>query len=567
MASIQEKFVGAVTRLAQEAGVRCPVDDQKGAKQAVLEVARRAGVSEEILLRSAAEALGLPYVEDLTAEKASTRFVEKIPISFARQYGVLGLSSSNGRLPVVMGNMEAWPELEVLSRFLGCPIKPMIARPSEVASAINHAYQQRNGQAEEVIQQLDRHEVLAQVEQLHSREDLLDVASRAPVIKLVHMILFEAVKQLASDVHIQPYEDKLVVRMRIDGMLIDAHALPKEIQDEVISRIKIMGRMNIAEKRLAQDGRTTVQVGDRMIDLRIASIPASFGERIVIRLLDKTAELYTLSRLGMEQATLERFRPLIAAEHGLILVTGPTGSGKSTTLYATLKELNRKERNILTLEDPIEYELPGISQTQVSDKKGMTFASGLRSVLRQDPDIIMVGEIRDHETAVMAIQSALTGHLVFSTLHTNDAASAVTRLLDLGIEPYLVASSVVGVMAQRLVRQVCIDCGGAFTPSGDALAKLGIDPPRDVDTASLMRGAGCEACRQTGYRGRIGVFELLVVDESIRQLIQSRATASQIKTAAVSGGMKTLAQDAITKMHQGITSIDEVARLTTRTVN
>jgi general secretion pathway protein E len=317
--------------------------------------------------------------------------------------------------------------------------------------------------------------------------------------------------------------------------------------------------MNIAEKRLSQDGRATVQIGHRTIDLRIASLPTSYGERIVIRLLDKSARLYDLSEIGMSPRSLEVFAKLINVEHGLVLVTGPTGSGKTTTLYSALKKINSKERNILTIEDPIEYQLDGISQTQVSDKKGMTFAGGLRSVLRQDPDVIMVGEIRDLETATMAIQSSLTGHLVFSTLHTNDAASAVTRLLDLGIEPYLVASSVVGVLAQRLVRRVCPACAAPYRPTPTELQWLDVE--RDK-TLKMRLGAGCPACRQTGYRGRLGTFELLVVSEPVRRLISQRATASEIKAAAVRTGTRTLRDDGVEKILAGITTISEVERVT-----
>jgi general secretion pathway protein E len=327
----------------------------------------------------------------------------------------------------------------------------------------------------------------------------------------------------------------------------------------VVSRIKVMGRMNIAEKRLPQDGRATVSVGRRAIDLRIATLPTSKGERVVLRLLDKGARLYELPELGMDVRTLAQFEQLITLEHGLILVTGPTGSGKTTTLYSALNRINGKEKNVLTLEDPIEYELEGVSQTQVSYKKGMTFASGLRSVLRQDPDVIMVGEIRDLETATMAIQSSLTGHLVFSTLHTNDAATAVTRLLDLGIEPYLASSSLVGVLAQRLVRRVCPACAVAYEPSEEDLQWLNIEPPR---ANRLRRGTGCTQCRHTGYRGRLGAFELLVLDENLRRLITARATASELKAATVAAGMRTLRQDGIRQILAGVTTIAEVERVT-----
>ncbi len=321
--------------------------------------------------------------------------------------------------------------------------------------------------------------------------------------------------------------------------------------------------MNIAEKRLPQDGRATVQVGDRVIDLRVSTVPASHGERVVIRLLDKSVRLYTLGELGMDAGTLNRFADVIGVEHGLILVTGPTGSGKTTTLYAALGRINSTERNIITLEDPIEYQLDGISQIQISEKKGMTFATGLRSVLRQDPDIIMVGEIRDRETAVMAIQSALTGHLVFSTLHTNDAASAVTRLLDLGIEPYLVGSSLVGVLAQRLVRRVCPACARLDAPDAGRLQTLHYEPTPE-ERARFRKGAGCEACRGTGYHGRAGCFELLTVDDEVRRLIQARSTASEIDAAARRAGMHSLCEDGLLKVASGQTTLEEVMRVSVR---
>jgi general secretion pathway protein E len=379
-------------------------------------------------------------------------------------------------------------------------------------------------------------------------EDLLDSSGQAPVIKLVNSILFDAIKARASDVHVQPQEDRLLVRQRIDGVLFDALTIPRDFQEEVVTRCKVLGRMNIAEKRLPQDGRASVRVGDRLIDLRIASLPTSFGERVVIRFLDKSARLYTLEELGMDLETLRIFRRLIKREHGLLLVTGPTGSGKSTTLYAALQEINAKDLNVLTLEDPIEYQLDGISQTQINEKKGMTFAGGLRNILRQDPDIIMVGEIRDRETAEMAIQSALTGHLVFSTLHTNDAASAVTRLLDLGIEPYLVASSLIAVIAQRLVRRVCPACPAR--QSGDATPE------------SRTSGQGCAHCRGTGYCGRIGLFEQMEVTDVLQDVIQQRAAATQIRQLAAGKGMNLLAEDGQRKVRLGITTAAEVQRVT-----
>lgn len=519
------------------------------------------GLPADLQSRAIASALGAPFVEDVTKHAPSAEFVERIPISFAREHCILGLADEGGRLPVLIGELCHWPQVDVVARFLGRAVEPRFAPPAQIVSAINTAYQQQSGQAQQLLESLDQREVLAEIAQLGEREDLLDVTGRAPVIKLVNLILFEAVKGRASDVHVQPYEDRLVVRMRIDGVLCDAFDVPKGLQEEVVSRIKVLGHMNIAEKRLPQDGRATVQMGDRMVDLRIASLPTSYGERVVLRVLDKSARLYTLAQLGMEPREMAAFRELIGLEHGMILVTGPTGSGKSTTLYAALQEINTKDRNVLTLEDPIEYQLEGISQTQINEKKGMTFARGLRNVLRQDPDIIMVGEIRDQETAVMAIQSALTGHLVFSTLHTNDAASAVTRLLDLGIEPYLVASSLTAVLAQRLVRRVCPQCAAPQPPSAVDLQQLGISRS-ELGVEQVWRGKGCPACRLSGFRERLGIYELLLVDDAIRTRIQGRANATEIRDAAVEKGMRLLREDGLMKIRSGATTIDEVNRVT-----
>jgi len=506
---------------------------------------------------------------DLSGTHPSAEFVKRVPIGFARTKKVLGIAVAAAALPgagpmrLAMANPGDHQTRDVLRRWFGGAVEVVAVDEKRLAALINHAYGRQTGAAHDFVENLDRDAVLDRVKNLEGREDLLNVADRAPVIKLVNLMLFEAVQQQASDIHVQPYEDRLVVRMRFDGVLFDVFNLPAGVQDEVVSRVKVMAKMNIAEKRLPQDGRATVQVGDRVIDLRVSTVPASHGERVVIRLLDKSARLYTLGELGLDKLSLERFARLIGVEHGLILVTGPTGSGKTTTLYASLGQINSSQRNILTLEDPIEYQLDGISQIQISEKKGMTFAAGLRSVLRQDPDIVMVGEIRDRETAAMAIQSALTGHLVFSTLHTNDAASAVTRLLDLGVEPYLVGSSLVGVLAQRLIRRVCAKCARPHAPEPTELEALGF-APTPQERLRFRKGAGCEACRGTGYHGRAGCFELLTVDDEVRRLIQARATASEINEAAKRAGMGSLGDDGLAKVAAGQTTLEEVLRVSMR---
>ena len=523
--------------------------------------AERIAVPEDVQLAAFSAEMGIPFQRDLSALPFSPSFLAAFPIAYARRHVILGLSESSDRLKLAVGRRLSWPQVDILRRLLKIHVDPFCAPPEEIQRMINIAYQQRSGEAQTLIESMDRSEVLSDLQSLGGREDLLDVAGRAPVIRLVNLMLFEAVKSGVSDVHIQPYEERLVIRFRIDGVLFDSFDVPKPLQEEVISRIKVLGKMNIAEKRLPQDGRATVQVGDRRVDLRIASLPGSHGERVVLRLLDKSARLYTLPEVGMDDQALVRFREVIRMEHGLVLVTGPTGSGKSTTLYAALQEINSRDRNVVTLEDPIEYQIDGISQTQINTKKGLTFAAGLRSVLRQDPDIIMVGEIRDEETAVMAIQSALTGHLVFSTLHTNDAASAVTRLLDLGIEPYLISSSLLAVLAQRLVRKNCSECRQEIQPTEEMRKFLG-EGRSDYTEGALMRGIGCSKCRETGYRGRIGLFELLPIDDAVRSKIQERVNATEIRNVAIAGGMKLLREDGVSKISRGLTTVDEVARVT-----
>jgi len=493
-------------------------------------------------------------------DRPSKLFLDRVPIGFARRFGVLGLDSENGCLPVAVTASSPRHALAKISVLLGLAPIPIIVDEEKLSAAINRAYRQRDSVVEQVIDDLGVETISAVVEQLDAGSDLLDTDGHSPITRLVNVVLLEAVKRRASDVHVQAFEDHLQVRLRIDGVLYDYVRPPKKQLDEIVSRIKVMGRMNIAEKRLPQDGRTSVLIGDKPVDLRISTLPTSYGERVVVRLLDKSARLYRLAELGMQDRDLNVFRGMIRQSHGIILVTGPTGSGKSTTLYAALQELDSRELNILTLEDPIEYQLTGISQTQVSHKKGMTFASGLRTVLRQDPDVIMVGEIRDQETARMAVQSSLTGHLVFSTLHTNDAAGAVSRLLDLDVEAHLVAGSLLGVLAQRLVRRVCGTCATSepiTSAQREFLGTTGAALNGNVRTA-----VGCPECHKTGYLDRVGIFELLRVTDEFHDLICAKPKSRDIKSAAVKSGMTTLRQDAVRKLESGVTTIDEVLRVT-----
>jgi general secretion pathway protein E len=559
--SIGETWSSALSRLGNDESKT--VEAPRQPDETLIAWAQRLGLAEVETLKLAADVLQVPLVEDLRGLRPNRAFVERFPISFARQHAVVALSQDGDEPIIVIPGPEAWPAFDTVARVLGVRAAPTFAFREEILRAINSVYEQERSQPDAVLDSIGSDDAASKLKQLETRDDLLATDGQAPVVELVNLILLDAVKGAASDIHFQPYREHLVVRYRIDGVLFDAHTVPKTLQDEVLSRIKVLGKMDISEKRLPQDGRATVTVGERVIDLRIASLPGSYGERIVLRLLDKSTQAYSLGEVGMDVDNQHRFRELIALEHGLILLTGPTGSGKTTTLYAALQEINTRDRNVLTLEDPIEYDIEGISQTQINVKKGLTFASGLRNVLRQDPDIIMVGEIRDHETAVMAIQSALTGHLVFSTLHTNDAASAVTRLLDLGIEPYLVSSSVLAVLAQRLVRKVCSSCAVEKELTAEERETLGLTADSQA-TLRYRAGPGCSACRNTGYRGRVAICELLRVDDSIRRQIQSRASATEIRDAAMRSGMRLLRDDGIEKVVAGITTPGEVARVTIR---
>jgi general secretion pathway protein E len=485
----------------------------------------------------------------------------QLPLAFARQRKLVPLRMQDGVVLVAISRAFDLQPLDNVSVLLNAPVEPVLSSEGQIIGALNRLYERAAQSAERVIEDLD---VGRLAHELEGPQDILDHDNEAPIIQLVNLILSQAVRDRASDIHIEPFERELQVRYRIDGVLQHPmQPIPKALQPRISSRVKVMADLNIAETRLPQDGRIAIRVRNREIDIRVSVIPTAFGERIVLRLLDKSGALFNLTDVGMTEDLLPTYTRLSHRSHGIILVTGPTGSGKSTTLYATLQEIYSPELNIITVEDPIEYQLNGVGQIQVNPKIDLTFANGLRSILRQDPDVIMVGEIRDRETAEIAIQASLTGHLVFSTLHTNDAASAVTRLLDMGIEPFLISSSVLAIVAQRLVRLVCEKCSEADAPSEQVLRDLGQSAATWArDGGQFSRGRGCEACRGSGYRGRTGIYELLGVDDTIRDLIMQRANANMIKSAAVKAGMRTLLQHGSRKVFEGLTTAEEVLRVT-----
>jgi len=519
--------------------------------------------TEDAVLKLFAEALGWEFLPEISAKNVPVEFIEAVPAMYAQHHYLIGIKpdADNGELTVVLSKPLDANALDNVSKMTGLPVSAAVSTRAVITSVIDIAYEQKTTVIEEVVEELDSQNLDQLVDEVSTSDDLLDVVNRPPVIRLVNDVLFRALQLRASDIHVHPYEAKIQIRYRIDGILYDTLSLNKNVLPLIISRIKVMAGMDIAERRLPQDGRCSVRLGQREVDLRISTVPTSYGERSVLRLLDKSTGLFGLNELGLCDNDLHKFDSLLNRSHGVIFVTGPTGSGKSTTLYACLNRINSAEKNVITIEDPIEYQLEGISQIQVASKKGMTFATSLRHVLRQDPDVIMIGEVRDIETARMAIQSSLTGHLVFSTLHTNDSAGAVSRLLDLGVEPYLVSSSLIAIIAQRLVRKVCPDCKKPIKPSPHELRELGLGKMEN-DGGKFFVGAGCEKCFQTGYRGRTGIYEMMLIDAEIQNLIYKRESAGAIKRIALNAGLQTLRMDGARKVLNGITTISEVLRVT-----
>jgi len=505
-------------------------------------------------LETTARRLGLACLGEVHPDQVDASLLGRVPLAFARANQIIPLDEQEGSIRVAVAGPAGLLALDELRLLFKRPLVGVLVPAAVLAEAINSVYAGVSGTAREVLQELEGEDLSTVATEFADPKDLLDLADEAPVIRLLNSILSEAVKERVSDIHIEPYERELVVRFRIDGILYEKLSPPKIIQEALVSRVKIMAGLNIAEKRLPQDGRIRVLVAGRDVDIRVSIIPTFYGERAVLRLLDKKKGILSLADIGLGNEGVALMERVLTRTSGIILVTGPTGSGKSTTLYAALNRVNSTEKNIITIEDPIEYQIKGIGQIQVNSKIDLTFAAGLRSILRQDPDIIMVGEIRDAETAEIAIQASLTGHLVLSTLHTNDAATAVTRLVDMGIEPFMIASSLSAVMAQRLVRVICPHCREEYRP---VERYAGVTLPE-----RLYRGRGCDKCFGLGTLGRTAIYEIMPVDQEICSLIIRRAHAGEIKEYAVSRGMKTLRDDGMARAAAGITTIEEVLRVT-----
>jgi general secretion pathway protein E len=579
---MQEQYLGEILlrrgalseeRLQKAVGIA----EEKGLRLQEVLVAIEA-IDEMALVKALADELGLPVINKIEVDKLPAELIEKIPINFSRQHKLLPISQNNGAIQVAISEVMDLSPLDDLRALLGVRCEPVAAPASVIKDAINQIYERKDEN------ELAESEGTEQGEEL---QDLIDMTDEAPVIRWVNSLFYQAVQDRASDIHIESGENEVVVRYRIDGDLHKIKTAHRGFLQSIVSRVKIEAGLNIAEKRLPQDGRITKKIKGKLVDVRVSTIPTVHGERIVLRLLDKENMLLDLPQLGFDQAKLVQMEWLIAKPNGIVLVTGPTGSGKTTTLYACLNKINTPDLNILTVEDPVEYELKGISQMHVQPKIGLTFASGLRSFLRQDPDVIMVGEIRDFETAEIAINASLTGHLVLSTLHTNDASGAITRLVEMGVQPFLIASSLLGVLAQRLVRKLCLKCREPYIPSDDDLVSLDIDPRRfgpplplpvrgsadgkvkKVSTENgleprpyFYRAVGCEACVNTGYYGRSGIYELLVVDEPIRHEILASSDSNRIARVAAERGMLSLHKDGARQVLDGVTSVEEVLAAT-----
>lgn len=514
-------------------------------------------LEDEEILEVLSQFYEFPYILTISDKDIDPELVKTLPISFARKYRLIPLQRKDDSVVIVFAPPFDLYALDEIKSLFDCEIEPVLALNHVVVNSINRVYERDKEMAEGIE---DDTEGITEYD-IHEPKDLLDADDEAPIIRFVNSLLFQAVKEKASDIHLECFEKEVSVRFRKDGILHEITSVPKKLQASVISRVKIMAELDIAEKRKPQDGRIRVKVAGRDVDVRISTVPTTWGESVVMRLLDRSSVLLSLEDLGLKGEKLDVVESLIRRPHGIILVTGPTGSGKTTSLYASLERINSPDKKIITVEDPVEYQIQGINQIQVNSKVNLSFANGLRSILRQDPDVILVGEIRDRETADIAIHASLTGHLVFSTLHTNDSASAITRLIDMEIEPFLVASSLMAVIAQRLLRLLCLSCREAYEPSDDELSKIGIQR-KQLKEGVLYRAKGCDKCFDMGYSGRSAIFEMLLIDDEIRNLTLGNVDSGQIKRMAIDHGMTTLRMDGANHILRGLTSIDEVMRVT-----
>ncbi len=537
--------------------------EESGARLGEVLVGMKA-VTEEQVLRALAVQLDMPFVEKIDEGKLDAELVQKIPINFAKQFKLVPLWRVDGEIAVAIADPLDTTALDQARLTLHARVRPVIATQQVVIDTIHSVFERLAHDADAMGSQLDedQNETLAQ--EVEEAPDLIDSGDdEAPIIRLVNWLMKRAVKERASDIHIEPFEKELLVRFRVDGVLKEVIKPPKRFQKAITSRIKIMGQLNIAETRLPQDGRIRIKIAGKEVDIRLSTIPTAWGESCVMRLLDRSSVMLDLEDIGFEREQYEVIDQLLHRSHGIVLVTGPTGSGKTTTLYAGLHKINKPDLKILTAEDPVEYQMKGVNQVAVQPKIGLTFAGALRSFLRQDPDVILVGEIRDLETAEIAIQASLTGHLVLSTVHTNDAPGAITRLVDMGVEPFLVASSHVGSLAQRLVRTLCKHCKEPYQPTAEELEEVGITSEimARVGTGVLMRAKGCSECNNLGYKGRTGIYEMMLVDDEIRQMILKNTDSNTIKKHALAKGMMALREHGAMKVARGVTSAAEVLRV------
>ena len=518
-------------------------------------------ITEDDFMQALALQLGIEYNDDLL-KSANMGISENLSRSFIKRYNVIILREDEDTVHVAINDPYQFDVIENIKVFTGKKVTLVLAKKLDILKLSDMLAGEEGESADQVIEDLkegtDNIEILGEIDE--TGEDVLDLANEAPVIKLVNLMITEALKSRASDIHIEPSEEGITVRYRIDGVLYNVLSPPKNYQQAIISRVKIMAHLNIAENRLPQDGRIKVKYGTIDVDVRVSIIPSVVGERVVMRLLVKDERHLNIKNLGMKDDMMGKLRELLRSPNGIIIVSGPTGSGKTTTLYAAMNEINTPDKNIITIEDPVEYRIKGISQIQVNPKIDLTFARGLRSILRQDPEVIMVGEIRDRETAEIAIQAAMTGHLVFSTVHTNDAASGVVRLLDMGIEPYLISSTVIAFLSQRLVRVLCPHCKVPINIDPEILVNEGIDP-KLFENREVYKAEGCSKCQKTGFHDRIGIYEGILVDSEVRMMIIEKRDAAYIRDRCIEMGMRTMLDDGIEKVLNGVTTLEEVVRV------